>query len=42
VAARHLDPDRLTTVIVGDLEHVGQNLGPLDLGQPTILTADSI
>jgi zinc protease len=42
VAARHLDPDRLTTVIVGDLEHVGQNLGPLDLGQPVILTADSI
>jgi zinc protease len=42
VVARHLDPDRLTTVIVGDLDQVSQNLGPLDLGQPVVLTADSI
>ena len=42
VAARHLDPDRLTTVIVGDLDQFGQNLGQLDLGQPALLTADSI
>jgi len=42
VAARHLDPARLTTVIVGDLDQFGQNLGQLDLGQPAVLTADSI
>jgi zinc protease len=42
VAARHLDPDRLITVIVGDLDQVGQNLDQLDLGQPAVLTADSI
>jgi zinc protease len=42
VAARHLDPDRLTAVIVGDLDQVGQNLSQLDLGQPAVLSADSI
>jgi zinc protease len=42
VATRHLDPDRLTTVIVGDLDQIGQNLSQLDLGQPAVLTADSI
>jgi predicted Zn-dependent peptidase len=42
VAARYLDPDRLTTVVVGDLDQIGQNLAHLDLGQPTVLTADSI
>jgi zinc protease len=42
VAARHLDPERLTTVIVGDLDQMGQNLGQLDLGHPSVLTADSI
>jgi zinc protease len=42
VAARHLDPNRLTTVIVGDLDQAGQNLNHLDLGQPAVLTADSI
>jgi zinc protease len=42
VAARHLHPDRLTTVVVGDLDQIGQNLAQLDLGQPNVLTADSI
>ncbi len=41
-AARHLDPARLTTVIVGDPEQVGQNLGQLNLGPPAVLSADSI
>jgi zinc protease len=42
VAARHLEPSRLTTVVVGDLDQAGQNLGHLDLGQPAVLSADSI
>jgi zinc protease len=42
VAVRHLDPARLTTVVVGDPDQVSQNLGQLDLGQPAVLSADSI
>jgi zinc protease len=42
VAARHLDPARLMTIVVGDPERFGQNLGQLNLGQPAILSADSI
>jgi zinc protease len=42
VAARHLDPGRLTTVVVGNLDQPGQNLGHLHLGQPAVLSADSI
>jgi zinc protease len=41
-AARHLDPARLTTLIVGDADAAGQDLGRLNLGDPVILSADSI
>jgi predicted Zn-dependent peptidase len=41
VAARHVDPARLTTLIVGDLEAVGPDLGSLGLGDPVVLSADS-
>ena len=33
-AARHLDPSRLLTVVVGDRERVGSALLPLELGEP--------
>jgi predicted Zn-dependent peptidase len=41
-AARHLDPARLTTLIVGDVDAAGQELGRLNLGDPVIVSADSI
>jgi zinc protease len=41
-AARHLDPDRLTTLIVGDVDAAGQEFGRLNLGDPVIVSADSI
>jgi hypothetical protein len=33
VMARHIDPQRLTTLIVGDLDVIGADLG-LGLGDP--------
>ena len=42
VTARHLDPARLMTIVVGDLEQAGQNLSQLNLGPPAILSADTI
>ena len=41
-AARHLDPARLTTLVVGDVSAFGQDLDQLDLGTPAIVSADSI
>ena len=41
-AARHLDPARLTTLVVGDVDATGQELGRLNLGDPVIVSADSI
>jgi zinc protease len=41
VAARHLDPDRLTTLIVGDLETISGDLARLNLGDPTICSAET-
>ena len=41
-AARHLDPARLTTLVVGDVDAAGQELGRLNLGDPVILSPDSI
>jgi len=41
-AARHLDPDRLTTLVVGDEAAFGQDLARLNLGAPAIVSADSI
>ena len=34
VAARHLHPDRLLTVVVGDREKIGESLAALGLGEP--------
>ena len=33
-AARHLDPSRLLTIIVGDRDRIAPTLGPLALGEP--------
>lgn len=41
VMTRHLDPDRLTTLVVGDIDSIGQDLGRLSLGQPVALAPDS-
>lgn len=41
-AARHLDPSRLTTLVVGDVDATGQELGRLNLGEANPLTTDSI
>jgi predicted Zn-dependent peptidase len=41
VMAQHVDPSRLTTLIVGDLDVVGADLGALGLGDPVILPADA-
>ena len=40
-AARHLDPDRLTTLIVGDLDAISTDLDSLGLGEPVALAAGS-
>jgi predicted Zn-dependent peptidase len=39
VSERHLDPDRLTTLIVGDLDAIGADLARLPLGEPVVLSA---
>ena len=41
VMERHLDPARLTTLVVGDIDVVGQDLGRLDLGDPVVLSSDA-
>jgi zinc protease len=41
VMTTHLDPDRLTTLIVGDLDAIGPDLRHLDLGDPTTLPIES-
>ena len=41
VAARHLDPARLTTLIVGDLDTIAADLAELNLGEPVILSAET-
>jgi predicted Zn-dependent peptidase len=33
VARRYLDPDRMATIVVGDLEKIGDSLGELGLGE---------
>jgi zinc protease len=38
-AARHLDPTRLVTLAVGDLDAIGPDLDALGLGQPLVLAA---
>ena len=39
--ARHTDPARLTTLIVGDLDAVGADLPGLNLGEPVVLSAEA-
>jgi predicted Zn-dependent peptidase len=41
VMARHLDPSRLTTLIVGDVDVIGRDLSGLGLGEPVVLSAES-
>jgi predicted Zn-dependent peptidase len=41
VMARHVDPARLTTLIVGDLDVVGAELSALGLGDPIVLPAEA-
>ena len=41
VLAQHLDPARLTTLIVGDLDVIGRDLTPLHLGEAVVLSADT-
>jgi len=41
-AARYLDPSRLTTVIVGDVDAASQEFARLDLGAPNLVAPDSI
>src|SRR3989441_8679053 len=41
VMTRHLDPERLTTLVVGDVDAIGQDLGRLGLGDPVILPPDA-
>jgi zinc protease len=41
VMARHLEPQRLTTLVVGDLGSIGPDLARLRLGDPTVLPADA-
>jgi zinc protease len=40
-AAAHLDPDRLITLVVGDLEAIGDDLRQLGLGDPVVLSAET-
>ena len=42
VTARHLDPSRLVTVVVGDLDAIGADLGSLAQAPPAVLSPDSI
>jgi zinc protease len=41
VMARHVDPSRLTTLVVGDLDSIGADLARLDKGDPVIVSHDS-
>ena len=41
VAARHLDPDRLTVLVVGDVDAVGSDLAQLRLGEPLVLAPET-
>jgi len=41
VSAQHLDPARLTTLVVGDYDTIANDLGRLELGIPSVLSADT-
>jgi len=42
VMARHIDPSRLTTLVVGDLDAIGSELAALTDSGPAVLAADAI
>jgi zinc protease len=42
VAQQYLHPERLTTLVVGDLDRIGTDLAGLGLGEPRILPAEAI
>ena len=37
----HLDPSRMTTLVVGDLDAIDADLGRLSLGSPAVLQSDA-
>jgi predicted Zn-dependent peptidase len=41
VMSHHVDPARLVTLIVGDLDVIGADLGQLGLGDPVVLPPDA-
>jgi predicted Zn-dependent peptidase len=41
VMTAHTDPARLTALVVGDVDSIGQDLGRLGLGDPVILSPDA-
>ncbi|MBZ5558718.1 MAG: insulinase family protein [Acidobacteriia bacterium] len=41
VMTRHLDPARLTTLVVGDVDAIGPDLSRLGLGEPIVLAPDT-
>jgi zinc protease len=41
VAREHLDPSLLTTLVVGDYDAIAGTLRQLDLGEPSVLSADA-
>jgi zinc protease len=41
VMERHVDPDRLTTLVVGDIDTIGEDVGHLGLGDPVVVAHDS-
>jgi predicted Zn-dependent peptidase len=41
VMSQHLDPARLVTLAVGDLDAIGPSLGALGLGDPVVLSPDA-
>jgi zinc protease len=42
VMTRYLDPARLTTLVVGDVDAIGQDLAGLGLGEPVVIPADAV
>ncbi len=40
--AEHLHPEQLLTLVVGDLDVIGKDLEQLGLGQPVVLSAESV
>jgi predicted Zn-dependent peptidase len=39
-AARYLDPDKLTTLVVGDYSAIAESLRGLNLGEPQLKAAE--